>query len=66
MVVVKFAYDETVGKWDVWVEGTATSLEARQAFSAVVLTCQQVDPDLLRLTRIEEVNDRWVITPVKR
>lgn len=59
-VRVIFEYDEQARKWNPIVEGLSTKVEARQAFSAVVITCQQLDPGLLTQAL---VSDDFVITP---
>lgn len=51
MVKVIFEYDETTRKWDPVVIGTTSAVEARQAFSAVVITCQELDPNLLSFSK---------------
>jgi len=40
-VRVIFTYDEAARKWEAHAEGCTEALEARQAFAAVVITCQQ-------------------------
>lgn len=60
MIEVIFQYDEATRKWDPVVKGVVDKIEARQAFSAVVLTCQELDSDLLILTL---VSDDYKITP---
>lgn len=52
MIEVRFQYDEQARKWDPLVVGTASPDEAREAFAAVVLTCQMLDPDLLEYSRV--------------
>lgn len=57
-------YVEASRKWDVLVEGAVDALEARQAFSAVVLTAQMLDPDLLEHALSEPLSDgAYKITP---
>jgi hypothetical protein len=60
MVRVIFEWDEDVRKWSAKVEGAETPLEARQAFSAVVLTCQELPSQLLNRTKVDEQHN---ITP---
>jgi hypothetical protein len=63
---VIFTYDEPTGKWEATVEGALNRTDARQAFSAVVLTCQQLLPVLLCLTKVIEQGpdkDVFAITP---
>lgn len=43
---VIFIYCEASCKWDVLVSGVADDVEARQAFNAVVITCQDATPKL--------------------
>ena len=51
-IQVFFNYCEESRKWTVVVNGAADPTEARQAFSAVILTCQKLNPDLLELTKV--------------
>ena len=53
-VTVEFTHDDEVKKWEAHVIGAATSVEARQAFSAIVLTCQALNPDLLKVAVVIE------------
>ena len=57
---VVFTYDETSSLWEPSVENCEDKVEARQGFSAVVLTCQGLNPNLLVHT---QVSDDMVITP---
>jgi hypothetical protein len=43
---VSFVYCETTRKWDVFIYGAASELEARQGFNAVVLTANQAIPNI--------------------
>lgn len=54
MIEIKFQYDEQARKWDPLVVGTSDPNEAREAFAAVVKTCQLLDPQLLQHTRVTE------------
>jgi hypothetical protein len=54
MVQVVFEHDDTCKKWEVFVRGAADAVEARQAFSAVVLTCHQLREHLLTRTLAKE------------
>lgn len=66
MVRVLFEYDEESRKWEVYVNGTETVLEARQAFSAVVITCQKLNPDLLDRAQVQstvECDYAYLIVP---
>lgn len=45
MISVTFFYDEATAKWASIVMGASDATEARQAFAAVVLTCQMLDPE---------------------
>jgi len=45
-VQVIFTYDEKSCKWEASVVGIEKELEARQAFTAVVMTCQQLNANL--------------------
>lgn len=62
-VRVTFDYDEKSRKWEAWVSGTESTLESRQAFSAVVLTIQMLDPNLLTATKVEVKDFGHVIIP---
>jgi len=44
MFSVTFLYDEPTRKWDVFVHGATTELEALQGFNAVVLTACEAIP----------------------
>lgn len=50
---VTFVYDEEANRWEPIVDGVADETEARQAFSAVVLTCQYLLPNLLDKAKVE-------------
>lgn len=50
---VSFWYDEEANRWEPVVDGVADETEARQAFSAVVLTCQYLLPSLLDKAKVE-------------
>jgi len=54
MVQVIFTHDDECKKWEVQVTGTTDKVEARQAFTAVVLTCQMADPKLLEYARVSD------------
>jgi hypothetical protein len=43
---VSFVYCEHTRKWDVFVHGATTELEARQGFNAVLITASQATPEL--------------------
>jgi hypothetical protein len=62
-VKVTFVYDEAARKWEANVTGVADPIEARQAFSAVVITCQALDESLLGQTLVEADGDGFKITP---
>jgi hypothetical protein len=47
VVTVHFLYNEMHRKWDTVVHGVTSELEAKQAFAAVVITCQNLDERLL-------------------
>lgn len=63
MFRVIFTYDETACKWEASVEGATDKTEARQGFSAVVVTCQELDRSLLRHAQVSE---DFKITPASR
>jgi hypothetical protein len=67
MIRVIFRYDEPTRKWESSVEGATSALEATQAFNAVIITCQQLDPQLLTHTLAtlnqDETNDLYEIIP---
>ena len=43
-VEVTFRYDEASRLWDIFVTGVTSTLEARQAFNAVVITAGEATP----------------------
>jgi len=65
MTKVVFEYDPISTRWSPYVEGAQDSMEARHGFSAVVLTCQMLEPDLLPMTiaKTGRHKDRYNITP---
>ncbi len=63
MVKVVFTHDDLCRKWDAHVEGAKDVVEARQAFSAVVLTCQELNPSLLKHTRALTYGTQHTIVP---
>lgn len=63
---VIFEYDEISRKWSPRVQGVISDIEARQAFSAVVLTCQTLDPELLNKTKVNFGESYTIIPAVKR
>ena len=63
MTKVTFAFDEVTRKWEATVSGVKTEVEGRQAFSAVVLTCQKLNPALLNWTRTVDDNGIIKIIP---
>lgn len=52
---VIFEYDEESRKWEVEVHDAGDIIEARQAFSAVVLSCQELEADILEHTKTEVI-----------
>lgn len=69
MVKVTFEYDEETRLWEPFVEGVESELEGAQAFNAVVLTCQELDEELLDRTRsvpMIDQGDRFKIYPAVR
>ena len=63
-VKVVFVFDEGSSTWDPIVEGAVDELEAKQAFNAVVLTCNELDYTLLNLHKTEEIKGQgWRIIP---
>ena len=63
MVEVTFLYDEQSRKWDPVVRGAVDSVEARQAFAAVVLSCQRLQSQLLALAKTEQAESGIRIIP---
>jgi hypothetical protein len=53
---VSFVYDEYFRKWEVFVTGVKNNLEARQAFNAVVITCEDAIPKV-DSNRAEQLED---------
>lgn len=62
-VTVTFMYNEAAGKWSPYVHGVENETEARQAFSAVVITCQQLNRELLPATKVFEDDGEYEIIP---
>lgn len=60
---VIFVYDEVARKWETMVTGVINPVEARQAFSAVVITCQTLDQSLLKQTLVKGTDAGYQITP---
>jgi len=65
-VTVSFEYDEEARTWLPVVRGAQDGTEARQAFSAVVLSCMMLDATMLHHTRTEEHSDGYRILPAVR
>lgn len=63
MIQVTFNYDEAMRKWEAVVTGVENAIEARQSFSAVVLTCQMLNPNLLHYTRVIVDGNTFKIEP---
>lgn len=68
MVRVTFEYDEPSKKWEVFVDGASTPIEARQAFAAVVATCHEISVELQRHALVNLIAStlipiRYIITP---
>lgn len=64
MLRVIFEYDEKARKWSPVVEGAEDNVEARQAFSAVVITCRELRPALLVHTQVSVLSEnRHLIVP---
>lgn len=63
MFRVVFTYDETARKWLPSIEGAKDSTEALQGFTAVVLTCQQLDEKILDKSLAIAVFDHFNIVP---
>ena len=68
IVRVTFEYDEPSKKWEVFVDGASTPIEARQAFAAVVATCHEISVELqahalVDSTRSMAVPGRYTVTP---
>jgi len=53
---VEFEYDEDSKKWEVYVYGVADSIEAIQAFNAVLITCHYAKPHMQHKTEKQEGN----------
>ena len=64
MVEVKFQYDESLEKWSAHVTNVDNSQIAREAFCAVVMTCQMINPYLQQQAVVEKAADgSYRITP---
>lgn len=62
-VQVTFTYDEILKKWDPIVTGASDELDAKQAFTAVILTAQMLDINLLLHTKTKQDGDSVHIIP---
>lgn len=65
MLQVIFNYDEANQVWDPVVKGAVSATEATQAFNAVVLSCQALEPRALRHTLAEASGFNFKITPAE-
>ena len=63
-VQVIFTYDIITQSWQPSVKGLDTKTEARQAFSAVVISCQRLEEDLLVHTLVDD--DFQIVPAVRR
>ena len=63
MIEVRFQYDEDLKKWSVLVAGVDSLKMAQHAFTAVVLTCRPVDPNLQEHAPVEETPEGYRVTP---
>ncbi len=55
MFKVIFEYDEASRKWEVFVEGATTALEAVQGFNAVVITAHEATPTVAANKAMHEI-----------
>lgn len=63
MVEVTFRHDETCAKWDVVVSNTESADAAKQAFTAVVLTCATLCPGLQQFAQVSRTDSGWKVMP---
>lgn len=54
-VYVIFQYDHEEELWDIIVTGAINEKDALDAFIATVKTCDTLDPEILRLSRVKEI-----------
>lgn len=62
-IQVIFTYDETSHKWEVQVMGTNGETETRDAFAAVVATCQEIDYRLQDQAPLQAIEGGYKLTP---
>ncbi len=60
---VVFTYDEATKTWSPTVLGAKDAEEARHGFSAIVLTCMQLRPDLLEHAQVNATECGYEIIP---
>lgn len=65
-VQVIFSYDAGAAKWVCTVRNASDTTEAMQAFHAVALTCQMLEPALFDHTQVAFLDGEFVITPAVR
>lgn len=58
-----FIYDEPSRKWQVVATGCKDKNEARQAFNAVLLTCQSLDVIIATQSKVKEHPEGFEIIP---
>lgn len=61
---IHFVHDDECAKWEVMATGVETTQEAVQAFTAVALAVQALEPQLLKHTKVTE--DFNIIPAVRR
>lgn len=63
MFQVIFTHDDTAKKWVATIKGATSKTEARQGFTAVVVTCQMLDANLQQYASLKLNGDTYEITP---
>jgi len=62
-IQVVFSYDHGASKWEPTVHRVQSSQDACDAFNAVMLTCHQLDPQLMGKHRVVEEDGVYTIEP---
>ena len=63
MTEVRFQYDEAARKWQVLVTGVSGKIEAQQAFAAIIMTCDPINPGLQHHAQVKQTSEGYYITP---
>jgi hypothetical protein len=63
MTEVRFQYDKDLQKWSVLVTGVDNPTVAQQAFTAVVMTCWPINPNLQEHAPVEKTPEGYRVIP---